>query len=287
MRLIVVAVPVLAVVGAATLSLLGYGVATAIETTFGIPRELTYNSPLGLLHLSSHAIAGWVEYLDLLFESKEFKRIVWTSTVVGTFVTAIFLFWRFFSTRKRPVSGNRRVPRRIAFHRFVRIPVTFGRWLVKEKLFLLPFLACAVAPWLVIAILTAASLSFALLPLLGHGLAARSFHSWVVSADYCAPLSNREERLRQRHGDVETRPSAEIKVTTCLSLWKDGEFVTQGRHIASTDKNIILFDPASGDVRFEPMEGISVRISGMSAAEMRILIENRKSHGGGIDGSVD
>jgi hypothetical protein len=275
-RLLIVALPVFVLAGGVTLSLLGYGAAIAIETTFGIPRELTYNSPIGILNLSSHAIGGWIDFLDPFLESEKFKDLVLQMTGAGIVLSALLLGYRFCKVRGNGLGRRSRRARGISQSGPVKFLGRVGRWLFQEKLYLLPFLACATAPWLIVAVLTVLSTTFAIFPLIGHELAARYFHSWIVSADYCVPLSNRDERLREKLPESESVNSSKVKVTTCLSLWKDDIFVAEGRHVASTDKNIILFDPISGDVRIEPMEGISVRMSGLSATKLKKLIEERK-----------
>lgn len=273
-RLLIVALPVFVLAWAVTLSLLGYGAAIAIETTFGIPREFTYNSPIGLLNLSSHAIGGWIDFLDPFLESEKFKELILKMIAVGIVLSALLLGYRFCKVRGNGLRRNSRRSRGISQIAFVRFLGRIGRWLFQEKFYLLPFLACATAPWLIVAVLTVVSTTVAIFPLIGHELAARYFHSWIVSADYCVPLSNRDERLRPR--EPESVNSNKVKVTTCLAIWTGDTLVAEGRHVASTDKNIILFDPISGDVRIEPMEGISVRMSGLSATKLKKLIEERR-----------
>lgn len=279
-RSLAVAIPVVVLVGAVTLSLLGYGVALAIESTFGIPRDMSYSSPLGLLHLASYAIGGWIDCLGPLVESEKFQRFALVMAGFGIILTIPFLVYRYrVEKRKKGLVRGYGLKRRFSQNIFARFFSGFGRWFARERLYLLPFFAFASGPWLVVGAFTLLSLIFAFLPLIGQGMAARYFYSWTISADYCTPISSRADWLDRKNLDESGDVGERVKVTTCLSLWRGDSFVAEGRHVASTDKNIILFDPMSGSVHVESTDGISVRVSGMPAKELRKLIENARSGG--------
>lgn len=93
--------------------------------------------------------------------------------------------------------------------------------------------------------------------------------TWVVAAEYCVPLSNRDARS-STHGNKPEKPedsSLVINVTPCLFLWKNDAVVAKGRHIVSTNSHIVLFDPSSGEVRLEPIDGVSVRMDDIQAVK--------------------
>lgn len=274
LRTVILGVPVLVLSGAVILSLLGYGAAIAIETTFGVPRELTYTSPLGLLNLSSHAIAGWMEISDDFYKSENFKNLVLTFTGIGVALTAFFLLLRILGHRRERYGRGRRY---WSFGRNSVINKIVGcwRWVFKEKLCLAPLAIFAAAPWAICFGMLAVVFLFSIVPLAGYGAAKRYFHSWIVSADYCTPLSSRDERLGSaRRKDSAAKSSSEkVKITVCLDIWKDRNLIAGGRHVVSTDKHIVLFNPATGDVRVESLDGVSVHVSGLSVTELIGVID--------------
>jgi len=266
--------PVLVLVGAVILSLLGFGAAFAIESIFGVPREMTYDTPLDLLNLGGHVIAGGLESLDGWSKSKNFTQIALLACGAGAAITALWLLYRAVAVHGRKQNDdrsyrpNRKIPGAIAV-------VRFGRWLFKEKWCLIPGLIISAIPWLCIYFMGFVLILFAGIPAIGYGIANDYLHRWIVDAEYCAPVSSREERLRIKASDVASRrkPSEDARLTPCLSLWKDGVLIGEGRHVASTDKYIILFDPVTGGVNLEPANGVTIRLKGMSASELYQLID--------------
>lgn len=262
------------VLAAVALSLLGYGAATAIETIFGIPTELTYDTPLDLLHLSNHAISGWMEIIDKLHETAHFKLVAYAAAGVGLALTMLFIGARTPSVRepvtrtsKKALSALSRIPGK-------KLIQSGCRWLRKQALSFIPFAVGGATPWLLAPVLKTVILIFALMPLIGYVGAKDNLKTWIVSAEYCSPISGRNERMTMLESQIDKRDQGNIpKITPCLSLWKNGSLVAEGRHIASTERAIILFDPVSGNVTLEPTEGISIRVSGYSASTLRTLIE--------------
>jgi hypothetical protein len=102
---------------------------------------------------------------------------------------------------------------------------------------------------------------FSILPAIGYSAAKAHLHTWIVAAEYCAPLTNREDRLSRNSNRPEKSEdsSTMAKITPCLLLWKNGFVIAKGRHIVSTNSHIVLFDPESGEVRLEPIDGVFVR----------------------------
>lgn len=273
-RGLVVSVPALAILGALSLSLLGYGAASAIEGLFGVPAELTYDSPLDLLHLSNHAILGLVDKVSNLHTSVGFKKVAAMAAGIGL-ATALFLIvLRRFNARK--TSTNARSGIVLALSRIPdRQPVEKGlAWLRKERSSLALFALLGLLPWLFIPIAILLLLLFAALPLLGYWGATEHLQTWIVSAEHCSPVTGRNERLiLARLPNVPAEQEKEHKITPCLALWKNGSMVAQGRHIASTSSTIILFDPVSGNVLIEPTDGSSIRLNGLSAITLKEAME--------------
>jgi hypothetical protein len=278
-----VSLPATALVGAVILSLLGYGAASAIENTFGMPRNLTYDSPLDLLHLASHAIAGWMEILVDLWMSLPFWQLVLKMSGIGLVMTVLMLVSRVFATHKGARKALTTVLAKVRRFPGLDLMLSCGHWLRKEKLSLIPLAACSIAPWLVVLLIALALLLFTALPVMGHNGAMKHLHTWTIAAEYCTPLSSRDNTLNSHNrstekGDQESSRMAKAKMTPCLSLWKNGSLIAEGRHVASTASHIVLFDPATGDVRREPTDGVSVHVSGMSAPALLMLIKSSNTH---------
>lgn len=258
-----IGVPSAVLAGAVALSLLGYGAANAIETRFGIPAELTYGSPLDLLHLSRHALTGWMEMADKLHETENFRWLVYAMAGVGLALTLIAIAARTPKVRHHAVKAGGRAWRALS-----NLPGAGAlRWLRRQALSFTPLAIGAAVPWLLIILMKMAITVFVILPYAGYKGALLHFDTWVVSAEFCSPIRGRNERLNPFNLNASpSRQEYKTKITPCLSLWQDGALVAEGRHVASTDSTVILFDPVSGNVEIEPTEGRSMRLSGPSAA---------------------
>lgn len=257
-----IGVPSAVLAGAVALSLLGYGAANAIETRFGIPAKLTYGSPLDLLHLSRHALTGWMEMVGKLHETENFRRLVDVMTGVGLALTLIAIAARSPRVRHQMVKAGGRAWRALS-----NLPGSgVVQWLRRQALSFTPLAIGAAVPWLLIILIKMAIAMFVVLPYVGYEGALRHFDTWVVSAELCSPIRGRNERLNPFNINASPpRQEYKAKTTPCLSLWQDGAPVAEGRHITSTDSTVILFDPVSGNVVIEPTEGRSIRVSGPSA----------------------
>ncbi|MDH2049635.1 hypothetical protein [Achromobacter marplatensis] len=273
-RGLVIGVPTLVVLGAVSLSMLGYGAASAIESGLGVPTELTYDTPLDLLHLSSHAISGWIEIVDKIHTTEDFKWLAITATGVGLAITLIFIGSHTPKVRKPVIKAGSNIALMLSKISGWRLVQRGCTWLLKEKISFIPFAAFAIAPWLVIFVIKTVLILFAILPYFGYLGAMKHIQTWIVSAEHCAPIGGRNERIILSNlPKASTDRENKIKVTPCLALWKNGSIVAEGRHIASTERTIILFNPVSGNVVIEPTEGSSLRLSGLSAMTLKELIE--------------
>lgn len=269
-----IGVPTLVVLGAVSLSMLGYGAASAIESGLGVPTELTYDTPLDLLHLSSHAISGWIEIVDKIHTTEEFKWLAITTTGIGLAFTLVFIASRAPKVRNPVIKAGSSIALILSKIPGWRLVQRGWTWFRKEIIGFIPLAAFGIAPWLLIFIIKVVLILFAIIPYFGYVGTMNYIQTWIISAEHCAPIAGRNERmilsnLPRASADQKNK----IKVTPCLALWKNGSIVAEGRHIASTEGTIILFDPASGNVLIEPTEGSSLRLGGLSAMTLKEFIE--------------
>lgn len=259
-----VGVPAALALGAVTLSLLGYGAANAIEEIFDIPADLTYDSSMDLLYLSRHAILG---FFELITAPEKIENFLWLAVAsIGTGLTltliSIGLPALLGALKSRSLTG--RAKSYILGTRSGLLPRrSVQQWFRKRAVNLIPLVMGIIAPLAGALALMLATIPFITIPIIGYTSASAHFNKWIVSAEYCSPIRSRSERLNffNIHAGP---PSRKSKTTPCLSLWQDGALVAEGRHVASTDSTVILFDPVSGNVVIEPTEGRSIRVSGPS-----------------------
>lgn len=79
---------------AIVLALLGYGVALSVETKFGIPHAVVFNSTSDLLTLGSWAVMQMLGYLSKLSEwgfYAEIWEMSWPATKVALIVSVVIL----------------------------------------------------------------------------------------------------------------------------------------------------------------------------------------------------
>lgn len=81
-RFLIMVPPVFVLIGAVTLSLLGFGVALAIESVFGVPRGMTYDSPLdlfnlGACHCGRAGVPRWVAEVRAIQVNSAKRNVCW------------------------------------------------------------------------------------------------------------------------------------------------------------------------------------------------------------------
>ncbi|SOE51970.1 hypothetical protein ODI_R3827 [Orrella dioscoreae] len=255
-------------------SLLGYSAAMAIEDVFGIPRDHTYDSALSLLHLSSVPIAMLLEKKTTVDVLLQLPLVLAMLALVSFPVFAAYALFVSFAKSKSSKNDRSSLP--------VRLPIwledeTPGeRWGVKKTFFFsLLIIASPVLLWLAgYALFISVVLVFSS----AFNSAKAHYFNWVAAAQYCTPIETRAEMLRGR----EVGPH---RVVPCLGLWRNGELVAKGRYLASTSKYVLLFDPDSGAVIEESVEGLSMRKVGLSLGMTKLCItasqERRPHHEGG------
>ena len=73
-----------------------------------------------------------------------------------------------------------------------------GQWLAKEKICFTPLIIFSAFPFILILGMSAIAILFVIIPFVGYGAASAHLGTWVVAAEYCVPLSNRDARLSTR-----------------------------------------------------------------------------------------
>jgi len=255
--------PAIGVVLIAAISLAGYGVAIAIENVFDIPRGLAYDSAINLWHLSSYAAVGAIDF----FSSQTFfTKLVEGSVrifIVSFLVSLICFLFSKFKDRFGPGIRSR-----FARKKFVRFACDlFASMKGKKAYFLLPLLVSG-SPLVCVAALFCVLLAIFTVPLAAAEAAEYHFNRWAVAAEFCSPMSSREQRIQRTAPRVEAdaTPQKRIRVSSCLEAWHDGELIAKGRHVTSTSGHVILFDAETGHVRRVALDGVSLNVVGMDEA---------------------
>lgn len=261
---IILIIPAIILTSAVLLSLVGYGAASAIESTFGISRELTYESPLDLLHLSSLSIIGGIDQFSN-FLKHNFLTLALAAVIVGLAASLLCLTLKYIHTLLVKFNRSRKIIEIKANLKKARI-YSAAKWAHKNGKLFIPLLVVAVGPWAIISILSITITTLTIAPLFGFNTAEKHLKKWTIDADYCVPLLNREARTSAT-SNPETKSQPKKLVTPCLSIWKNGSMLAEGRHITSTSRHIILFEPLSGNVILEPINGVSLRSSTFDASK--------------------
>lgn len=239
------------------LSLLGYGGAAAIESRFGVPRGLLYDSPMSLLNLSSYAVMGAVALLDE--PSEAWMTMSGCLLLITMIATLIALTGYGYWLRDRSFAG--RFKEKAAVSESLRFLERCRGWLGERKFCFLP-LGLNLVVWGIYIGACVLMLLIAITPLLGFVASKHHFQQWAVGAEQCAPVLNRAQRLEIAKADsVKEQPKVEktARIVACLALWRDTDQLAWGRLVTSTSSHIVLFNPDSGVVVAEPLGDISIR----------------------------
>lgn len=264
-------------VGLAAFSALGYGTALAIEAVFGIPREHAYDSTLGLMHLASIPIT---ELFDRVTNGVVFYGLI-KVTLAYLIVGLVASFGILALSRRMKVSPRRRRSWWARSRKRARVALAgrgVYRWFVPRKFYFLPLIT-VFAPGFAWLSMVVVLLGVSLMPVLAYGPAKGYYLKWVAGAQYCTPIETRTDLQRER-------APGPHKVVPCLALWRSGELVAQGRHLASTSAHVLIFEPESGEIVREAIEGLTIRKAGLSLAMTKLCItasQERRPHqeGGG------
>ena len=245
-----------------TLFLLGYSSALAIESVFGIPAKLTYSSTLELLHLSSLVFSGWLETINSQDFREQTKELTITTLIIGTAISASIF------TIKKTFKKNKENQEKTENNSFL---IKTIKLIYKEKLNFIPIVIGATLPIAITFIMVAIIALFITIPAIGLPAAEQHLQSWIIEPDYCTPLINRENRIPKKQNKSQNKNQK--KATPCLSIWKNGKYVAEGRYIASIGSHIAIFNPENGEVLIEPIDGASIKVSGEEKLNQK---ENKK-----------
>ena len=250
-----------------TLFLLGYSSALAIESVFGIPAKLTYSSTLELLHLSSLVFSGWLDEKNIHTFLESTKNLTIATLIAGILISVVT-----FATKKtyKKTKENKKHQEKTEGKSFL---IKIIQCINKEKLIFTPIFIGATFPAAIALIMVAIIALFITIPAIGIPAAERHLQSWLIEPDYCTPLINRENRIQKNKNQNKNQNKDQKKITPCVSIWKNGKYIAEGRYIASIGTHIAIFNPENGEVLIEPIDGASIKVSGEEKINQK---ENKK-----------
>lgn len=240
-----------------TLTLLGYGVSLAVETTFGIPHETVYASVTDLIGLSLYAVIPALMGLGKLTWGPLFQQ-AWPPSLIGAGVCFfMFLCALVFSRylKDRTGDGMKR------FFRVVALPVEqsstkllAGKGLIGSILF---GGVMFITPFVMVAALMTSIVLISTVPMIGMQLGENYLHEFVTAPTACLPVRTRTTLMRAWSARQQQK-AAPASAATCVTLLKDKDRVASGRVIVSTSTTILLFEPVSGSTRRVPINLLTV-----------------------------
>ena len=238
----------IATVAAITLSLLGYGIAISVESTFGVPHTQIFTSSTDLLSLSTWAI---IEIFDLrLWDlvGPQHRGIEISALLVSAFAMAYWVlqvrinFWptkRWWQPKKWSLEKRGR----------------FLMWMTPIA-GLLGAGATCVAYGLIFAGLYVVVTLIGARPSIGMTTGKDFLERNVVAPQHCVSIHSRDALIEKY--EAEKRSAAKGEKThlelgaTCVQVLRDGKVLAKGRVAISTTEYLVLFDPVSGLVQRVP-----------------------------------
>lgn len=238
------------------LTLLGYGVALAVEIMFGMPHETIYASVLDLIGLSVYAINSMLLRLGgitwyLLFDK------AWPTALIAMAGMFVFLccliclyswrdriggrmqrFWRYFKPPTAQDSGWQMLGKSAA------LSTLFG-----GAVFATPFLIASVVMVVMVLI--------SIIPIIGLKLGQQYLQEFVATPVACVPVISRQAML-QASSSPPNRTAPTVSAASCVTLFKDGAAIASGRVVVATSTVIVLFEPDNGSVRRVPVGELTV-----------------------------
>lgn len=241
------------------LGLLGYGVALAAESTFGMPHALLFDSSFELIDLAAVAVGQVLANVtDAVGSLEIYSRVytqMWPFLVAGVAAWLLFvgIAWKL---RKRRMSQPQAVAVvRLAAVRWTsRFPLAYATAVVIGGIATSPLLFGAVL--LIMFMLAAAVLSF--IPLVGLSAGQAHIRQWVIEPSQCMPTMTLRDRTARPAG-TKSKPT---NVVECVVVRKDDKELGRGRVVFATHKAVILFEPNTGAVTRIPTSDALVGIVG-------------------------
>ncbi|MEO8021378.1 hypothetical protein [Polaromonas sp.] len=254
------------------LALLGYGVALAVQTRFGLPHPLTFSSTLELFNLGCWAV------VQILADSFNFSviwnavRELWATTwpmtvavVVFAIVSALTLRLIVVIIRKsRPWLSN--LTGRAGSGDGINGFFTRNPRILRTLAILAGSLGLVIGTPLLMAFSLVALVFLcallALIPSVGLTVGKAYLDDWVIRPTVCMPVLNRDALIAKRA--AKPAPSASLKTYAahCIAIVRAKEEIDRGRVIFATTSAVILFDPRNGDVRRVPLQDATVKVIG-------------------------
>lgn len=261
----------IASVAGIALALLGYGVALAVQSKFGLPHSMTFGSSLELFNLGCWAVAqvlnsinkgsAWVKAIEEIWSTS------WpvTCAIAGFFLCGGILLWlAAFTLRKlkswmgKPVAkltDGKSVIDFLRLHRFAG-KVVAAVMISAGVILGTPFMMAAGLVGL--AILCAV---LALIPNVGLIVGKAHIDDWVIRPTVCVALQTRDTRM-DKTIKASTPGAPIIYAANCIAIMRVKEELDRGRVVFATPSAVILYDPRTGDVRRVATDGATVKVIG-------------------------
>jgi hypothetical protein len=256
---------------AAILYLVGYGVALSVASVFGMPQESLFSSTFDLLELSAWAI---VTIASNLIELNGYKNIyseylirIWKPATIAFILLCVGVIYRKKFSKNFNLSHILKMSANIFRH-----PTESDSYLSWfTKLFFFVYGLLLLVPTLVITLIYALIVSFALfalVPLIGMSAGVDHIKRYVIEPTSCAAMSNRNTLMKRfqtqkenKQKNIDKRTKTE-NFATCISLKKenDSSEIFEGRLVYMTTNAAILFNPDSGEVQRIPTQDMTISI---------------------------
>lgn len=239
------------------LASLGYGVALAVETEFGLPHATVFTSAFELIDLSSVAIMTVINTgITDIWSLDGFLKVASKLWIVAII---LFCFWALLLLSVRDwqwPSKKFTILRRD--RTWFRTPTRKDSRTQFFQSFVWPAVGTLMAfalIWLVWAALFATPVLLAIAPSFGYTLGKKHIEEWVIGAEMCTPLSTRETRQKMK-----PVPQKALRRVDCVALSKEGKSIADGVVVLATSSAIVLYNPTTGAARRERTDGVSIEV---------------------------
>jgi hypothetical protein len=238
------------------MALLGYGVALAIESLFGLPRTTVFSSAFELIELANvsflHLIVSWQKQgWSQLFSA---LGNVFITVLIPSFLVVMLMLLLLFWVRTLQRKGRLKGIWRYGNTPPEAIPV-------KHKLYAITgvtsagvfvFVPAMLALSVLLIILCTKLLAF--IPIASMQAGKSYLTAYVVNPKQCVTAKTRAERLAPSS-------STEEAAVECVRVVRGNEVVGHGRVVLSTSSAIVLWQSHTGIVRRIPLADAMVELA--------------------------